>query len=173
MNGEIMKRLQILLLPILLTGLASCQLVDEVEEVFPGFVLEEGKLYEVNGKTPYTGTITQHYEDGTLKMEAEYVEGEQKSAIYYYENGNKQSEVIRREEDSLMTLWYESGQKEEEIKPGTIRQWYENGQLKALVSIDDFRNYHGDMKMWDEDGNLIAHEVYEDGELVETVSIDE
>lgn len=168
-----MKRPQILLLPILISGLISCQLASEVEEVFPGYVLEEGKLYEVRGKTPYTGTVTQYFEDGSVKMEAEYIDGEQKSAIYYYENGNKKSEVIRREEDSLMTLWYESGQKEEEIKPGMIRQWYDNGQLKALVSIDDFRNYHGDMKMWDEDGSLITHEVYEDGDLVETVRTDE
>lgn len=168
-----MKIIQALLALGLLFGLLSCQISDDVDEVIPGFVLEEGRLYEVSGKAPYTGTVTQHYDDGTIRMKAEYEEGKQKMAVYYYENGNKRSHVINSEEGPFMTIWYESGQMEEELKPGIIRQWYENGQLKAHVSIDDFRNYHGDMKMWDENGDLLAHEIYEDGELVETMEIDE
>ncbi len=150
----------------------SCQLMDEVEEVFPGFVLEEGKLYEVSGKAPYSGKVTDYYDDGTLKMEGHYEEGVQKLIIYYYQNGNKRSKVDRTGEVDGMTTWFESGQKQEEFLPGLIREWYENGQLMAKVQLDEFKNYHGDMKMWDEDGNLITHEIYENGEFVERRNIE-
>jgi len=150
----------------------SCQIMDKVEEVFPGFVLEEGILYEVSGKAPYSGKVTDYYGDGTLKMEGHYEEGVQILIIFYYQNGNKRSKVDRTGEVFEMTTWYESGHKHEEFLAGLIREWYENGQLMAKVQLDDIKNYHGDMKMWDEDGNLITHEFYENGELVERLNIE-
>jgi antitoxin component YwqK of YwqJK toxin-antitoxin module len=168
-----MKTLQTLTTAIIFGLFAfSCQLMDEVEEIFPGFVLEEGKLYEVSGKAPYSGKVTNYFDDGSLKMEGYYEEGVQKLVIHYYQNGNKRSKIDRTGEADEMTTWFESGQKQEEFLPGLIREWYENGQLKAEVRLDDFKNYHGDMKMWDEDGNLVTHEIYENGELVKRWNIE-
>lgn len=148
---------------------SSCQVGESVEEAFPGFILEEGKLYEVRGTEPYTGELKDHYDDGTLKMKSVFHEGVRKSTIHYYGNGQKQSSYIMKEDGWEMTNWYTSGQKQDEFLPGIIREWYENGRLKAEVEMNDFKEYDGTMKMWDEEGILIVHEIYENGDLVETI----
>jgi len=156
-----------------LIGFSSCKLGDSIEETFPGFKLEEGKLYEVRGKAPYTGELTDHYEDGTLKMKSEFHEGLQTSTIHYYENGNKKSKNINTDNAREMTIWYITGQKKEEILPGFIREWHINGHLKAEVKLDELNEYHGYMKMWDEEGILIVHEIYENGTQIETIKTPE
>jgi antitoxin component YwqK of YwqJK toxin-antitoxin module len=164
-----MKISRTIIAAVVCMGFSACQLVDEVEEVFPGFVVEEGKLYEVSGKAPYTGEITDYFADGSLKQQRTYNKGELIHAIHYYENGKKRSEVRHTDQGMYMTSWFDSGQIEEEFTPELIRLWYENGQMKSRVALDDFREYHGDLKMWDENGELIAHEVYEDGQLIESL----
>jgi antitoxin component YwqK of YwqJK toxin-antitoxin module len=164
-----MKILQTLIVAAVCIGFSACQLTDEVEEIFPGFVVEEGKLYEVSGKAPYSGQVTDYFDDGSLKQYRTYDNGELIHVIHYFRNGNKRSEVQYTVQGMIMTSWYESGQIEEEFTPGLIRQWHENGQMKSRVALDDFREYHGDMKMWDKNGELIAHEVYENGDLIESV----
>ncbi len=166
-----MKISQTFIVAVVCISFAACQLTDEVEEIFPGFVVEEGKLYEVSGKSPYSGEVTDYFDDGSLKQYRTYDEGELIHTIHYYKNGKKRSEVQHTVQGMIMTSWYESGQIEEEFTPGLIRQWYENGQMKSRVALDDSREYHGDMKMWNENGELIAHEIYENGHLVESLVV--
>lgn len=163
------KTLVTLALVSSMIGFSSCKLGDSIEETFPGFKLEEGKLYELRGKEPYTGELKDHYDDGTLKMKSVFHEGVRKSTIHYYKNGKKQSSYIMTDDGWEMTNWYISGQKQDEYLPGIIREWYENGQLKAEVKMNDFKEYDGSMKMWDDKGALIVHEIYENGTLIETV----
>jgi antitoxin component YwqK of YwqJK toxin-antitoxin module len=162
-----MKISQTIIAAVVCVGFSACQLADEVEEIFPGFAVEEGKVFEVSGKAPHNGEVADYYDDGSLKQERTYHEGELIHAIQYYKNGHKRSEVQYTDQGMIMTNWFESGQVEEEFIPGLIRQWYENGQMKSSVTLDEFQEYHGDMKMWGENGELIAHEVYEHGELID------
>jgi len=164
-----MKTIKITTLLLLLIGISSCQLMDEVEKTLPGLALEEGKAYEVSSKAPYNGKMTRYYADGTLKKELHFSDGNQVLAIQYYQNGNKESKAEMTDEGLKMRSWYENGQIKEEFLPGSVRKWHSNGQLKAEVLMNESKDYHGDMRKWCENGTLLAHEVYKEGSLVERV----
>ena len=97
-----------------------------------GYIYWQGK--------PFTGIEVSYYDDGTLDVEEEYVDG-----------------VL----DGWTKWWYENGQLEAEkfYKKGCIhgyvREWYKNGQLKREEEI-----YNGiaiSEKHWNEEGNLTRY----------------
>ena len=51
------------------------------------------------------------------------------------------------------------------IKDGLVETFYENGQLRDRVNFKDGKE-DGPWECFDEDGNLIKTEEYEDGELI-------
>lgn len=58
---------------------------------------------------------------------------------------------------------------ESEDGMGHIRTWHDNGQLGAEVTYTGDQVYHGLMTEYDEEGNIITQERYEDGELIEKI----
>lgn len=61
---------------------------------------------------------------------------------------------------------------EEEFTDGHIggvqRKYYENGQVKSEY-YKYFAKPEGDWKEWDEEGNLIHHSVWKEGDKIETI----
>ncbi len=169
MNRRVMKNLICKSVILLLFGFSSCHIMEEAEKTFSGLTLEEGKVYQVKGKTPDNGELTRYYENGNIRMLLRFENGEQILTINYYETGQKKSKVEKTDQGHNMTSWYKNGQKEEEILPGVVRKWYPNGQLKAEVRMNETKDYHGDMRKWCEKGTLLAHEVYENGNLAEKI----
>jgi len=169
MNRRVMKNVICKSVILLLFGFGSCQIMEEAEKALPGLTLEEGKVYQIKSKTPDNGELTRYDEDGNIRMKLQFENGEQVLAIHYYETGQKKSRVEKTDQGHNMTYWYENGQKEEKILSGLVREWYPNGQLRAEVRMNETRDYHGDMRKWCEKGTLLAHEVYDDGNLVEKI----
>ncbi len=122
--------------------------------------------------TPYNGERVIHNEDLNLRTKAIYVEGYPEKVTYYNANKQKQSEIVVADEGKgevkSHTQWYKSGQKKFEHHGNTLREWYENGQLKADVPYDENGDLHGIAKTWDEEGNLKEEESYEHGTLTDS-----
>ncbi|NGP77618.1 hypothetical protein G3570_13295 [Balneolaceae bacterium YR4-1] len=58
---------------------------------------------------------------------------------------------------------------ESEDGMGHIRTWHDNGQLGAEVTYTGDQIYQGLMTEYDEEGNIITQERYEDGEMVKKI----
>src|SRR6056300_1395984 len=77
-----MNRLSLVLLIALLTACAK-----EVEQ--SQLVYRRGICYEINSTTPFTGTGTEHHENGQLKSKETYSDGKLDGVSeFYYENGH-------------------------------------------------------------------------------------
>ncbi len=138
-----------------------------------------GIMFDKTG-TPFTGTQQMRYVDNdSLFSETIYVDGVLKSTTAYHEDGS----LMGRHEydyvgDGFATIkeFNEHGLLIEEwISPttddrlGSIKQWYPNGQLKFEMTYKKGMIYHGLMTMYNDDGEIIEQERYEDGELVEKI----
>ena len=119
-----------------------------------------GLMYEVNSKTPFTGTAVIYYENGQTAEEGEYREGKQHGNwTAWHENGQKarEGEYHDGERHGNWTAWYENGQKalEGEYRDGELHgkmlSWYENGQ-KAEESEYREGKRHGNWTAWHENG---------------------
>lgn len=51
---------------------------------------------------------------------------------------------------------------------GVQREYYENGQMKDEVTIR-YAKPEGDWRGWDEQGNLLYHSVWEEGEMIKEI----
>ena len=88
-------------------------------------VKRDGLLYEVNKETPFTGKVLSKYENGRIKLEATFKDGQPEGkATAWHENGQKAREGTFKDgkEDGKGTKWYENGQMKSEItyKDGKI-----------------------------------------------------
>ena len=126
------KLLSILSLAILIS---SCSVTKE-RISNDKVTIVDGVCYLKADMSIVTGIVTQAYEDGQLKLEANYKDGQ---------------------EDGLYKTWYENGQlrfeanyKDDE-RDGLYRKWYENGQLRFEANYKD-GELDGLSKTWDENG---------------------
>ncbi|MBD3617401.1 MAG: hypothetical protein HUJ22_12605 [Gracilimonas sp.] len=137
---------------------------------------EKGERYTGTQKTisKETGEIIKEniYENGLL-IKLKYHSGED-SNISHSEYEYKDSTGIKL----ASRTYYKNGQiMMEGIYPvvsndfiGTGRHWHPNGVLQFEMSYkNEFINYHGIMTTYDEEGNIIEQERYEDGELIEKI----
>jgi antitoxin component YwqK of YwqJK toxin-antitoxin module len=95
------------------------------------------------------------YEDGQVKLEEFYKNGEKDGkCAYWYENGEQKSEYnyINGSETGNFIEWHINGNKYREWHSldfldghskdnGTLTQWYENGQIKSIEHQKDRGNY--------------------------------
>ena len=117
------------------------------------------------------GVDTLYDENGRKTREVTYKDGEVVRNIYYYENGLKKYEDIRKDDfrDGLYTAWHENGQKKEEgtykdgKENGKQTYWYENGQKKEEVTFKD-GELGGLETWWYENGQKWLERTYKDGE---------
>jgi len=76
--------------------------------------------------------------------------------------------------NGIIESFYENGKKmdESEFTDGHIggvqREFYENGQIKEEY-WEYFAKPSGDMKLWNEEGELIHHSVWKEGEKIKTI----
>ena len=98
------------------------------------------EIMETYEQGKYHGPARTYYEDGQLKTEGQYVnnvaEGIWKG---YYPNGTLREEVH-----------YANNQEE-----GPFKEWHENGNIKAEGSYKDGDNEHGELKLYDDNGQLL------------------
>ena len=145
----------------LILMLAFCGFFDGVDiketsiEV-PFFFVESNKedlswqngTLELNGK-PFSGYLTEYYEDRSLRSQTPYVEGKRNGNEYlYYQNGQLNEQRI-----------YRAG-----YKIGIHQGWWEKGQSRFVYQFDDYGNYHGNCKEWFRDGNLFRDFNYINGQ---------
>ncbi|PKD42406.1 toxin-antitoxin system YwqK family antitoxin [Rhodohalobacter barkolensis] len=138
-----------------------------------------GIMFDKSG-TPFTGTQKMRYvKNDSLFSETVYDDGVLKSTTAYHEDGS----LMGRHEydyvgDGFATIkeYNENGLLVEEwLSPttedglGSIKQWHPNGQLKFEMTHKKGMEYHGLMTKYNDDGEIIEQERYEDGELVEKI----
>ena len=112
---------------------------------------ESERTYDDNGNFK----LIVWYEDGQVKLEEFYKNGEKDGkCTYWYENGEQKSEYnyINGSETGNFIEWYINGNKYREWHSldfldghskdnGTLTQWDENGQLKSIKYQKDRGNY--------------------------------
>lgn len=104
---------------------------------------------------PFTGTqITRYIKKNKLHGEGIYESGVLKSSTLFDADG--------------ILIWEVTGP-ESDIKPGTLKEWYPNGQIEFELTFHTGMKYHGLMTLFDEKGEILEQELYEDGEMVEKI----
>ncbi len=159
----------LMVLGIALITMVGCDEEQAATDQGPAVIHQE--YMEPGTDEPYNGERDIHNEDLNLRAKAIYVDGYPEKVTYYNTNEQKISEIIVADEgkgEVQRHTWYEGGQKTFEHHEDTLREWYTNGQLKAVVPYDANGDLHGISKTWDEDGNLKGEETYEHGELVDS-----
>lgn len=128
---------------------------------------------------PFTGTQkVYHTENDRLHMEMFFEDGINTGSVTYEEDGD----VIRQKHDRYLNepytkeIYVNEVLVHQNIPPtksedgiGHLRGWHENGQLSIEISYTGDQMYQGLLTEYDEEGNVIKQERYEDGELVETI----
>ncbi|MCJ8289096.1 MAG: toxin-antitoxin system YwqK family antitoxin [Crocinitomicaceae bacterium] len=112
-------------------------------------------------------------ENGLLKAQGTYKDGEEYTGKKFYENGQVSWESTSTPgvgHNSINT-WYEDGTSKGELTfkkglpDGVMKSWYENGQLehKGSYELGDRIGVH---TYWYNDGRLKSEKTYEDGTLI-------
>ena len=110
----------------------------------------ERLVYAPNKQTPYTGWSKLMYENGRIRMLAQFKDGKQ---------------------DGLTTAWYENGKKWNEANfkdgklDGLVTIWYENGQKQSEGNCKDGKQ-DGLHIFYKEDGSEVGRVTFKDGEKV-------
>jgi hypothetical protein len=129
---------------------------------------------------PFTGTQEIRFaETGKLRFKQIYNDGHIVESIQYnvqedimvvnkyeYEGARVNVREMYDENNRLMSQWM-SLDSEDSLQTG--KYWHPNGQLRFEFSFKDEMIYHGLMTLYDENGEILEQELYEDGELVEKI----
>ena len=95
----------------------------------------------------FTGTAYDFYENGQLKSEWNFKDGEANGSFKeYYENGQL----------------FEDGHWKDGLRHGNFKEYYKNGQLNSVWNIKDGKA-HGPYKEYDKNGQLIEEGNWKDG----------
>jgi antitoxin component YwqK of YwqJK toxin-antitoxin module len=121
----------------------------------------------------FEGLTRTWYENGQLKLEATYQDGERQGLTgTWYENGQLEFAATYKagELEGLTRKWYENGQlacqatfKAGEAE-GLTRTWYENGQLKSQATYKA-GEAEGLFRVWHENG-LASEAIFRAGEEI-------
>lgn len=128
---------------------------------------------------PFTGTQKTYYSDtDSLYMEMHFEDGINTKSIFYMKNGDINRLIHGRYLGFTYAkeIYVNGNLSYENVPPteskdgvGYLRTWHRNGQLGSEVTYKGDRIYQGLMTEYDEEGNIIKQERYEDDELVETI----
>jgi hypothetical protein len=141
----------------------------------------DGLSYEKGADKPFTGT---DIEPDRKKAEEEnrlgfvmvspYQDGLLHGTVkVYYPNGELQEDLVyEKGAKKLSTAYYKGGQKKHHVAfnakgvaEGPYVRWYENGQLETEGNFDENEKFHGDHKIYDENGKLAAHYTMDRGRV--------
>ncbi len=115
-------------------------------------------FYEKDADEPYTGQIIEKYRSGQTQVVVNVVNGMPSGVMTeWYESGQKKREAdLESKETGHVKEWYESGQMKSDGEmlrgrpDGLVTKWYENGQIE---SQETFVNGRSQEKLtWDEYG---------------------
>lgn len=111
--------------------------------------------------------FSEKFEDGYRVTRINYDDGVEISFRYEFEYDDSNMIVRRKfnEAGILIEEWTAPINR----KPGSIKEWHPNEQLKFEVHYLGDLEYEGLMTLYDENGEIIEQDRYEDGELVETI----
>ena len=129
-----------------LLAYAATRYLNQVEASKPAqrtiarFRLEErnGLFHCRDTGLPFTGLMTDHYKDGTVKLRSTVVEGQLHgvSEGWFTNRSTEVREYFRRGvPHGTRTTWHDNGQKRSEgtliagLQDGTYRQWHPDGSL--------------------------------------------
>ncbi|MBD3617399.1 MAG: hypothetical protein HUJ22_12595 [Gracilimonas sp.] len=107
------------------------------------------------------------FEDGYRVTRIDYDDSVEISSRYEfeYDDSNLISRRKFNESGTLIEKWTAPIDR----KPGSIKEWHQNEQLKFEVHYLDNLEYEGLMTLYDENGEIIEQDRYEGGELVESI----
>ena len=115
-----MKKLPVLLCIFLLSACAP-------SEVPSDKILERnGIKYEINSQTPFTGVVTEYWENGQLMFKTTFKDGELNGpSEWYQENGQlRYKSILKDGELNGLHEWYHENGQEPEWSP----MCYQNGE---------------------------------------------
>jgi len=122
--------------------------VQEESNYTNGILAGERKLYYDNGKLQaieryekgtFAGIYQAFYENDTLELEGQYIDGVMNGKWKrYYETGKIMEVVMFKDNE----------------ENGPFIEYYENGKTKAEGTYMNGDNEHGELKMYDETGEL-------------------
>ncbi|HET8865051.1 MAG TPA: M56 family metallopeptidase [Gracilimonas sp.] len=144
-------------------------------------LLKDGPMIKFDKSgTPFTGTQQYRYVvNDSLFSETIYVDGITTSTTAYHKDGSLMGKyefgyvedkfwaTKHYNEDGLLIEEWQTPESEDSL--GYIKQWHQNGQLKFEMTYKKGMKYHGLMTLYDEEGEIIEQERYEDGKLVEKI----
>jgi len=108
------------------------------------------------------------YENGVLKSNTRYnAEGDTLASYSFGVIGGKFRTVREYNQNGMLVEKWTNPQSDDSI--ATIKQWHPNGQLKYKAHYKGDLQFEGLMTLYDEQGNILEQERYEDGELIETI----
>lgn len=123
-----------------------------------------GIYFAVNEDNPYSGKVTNSYDNDQKKFEKVYKNGELNGlSTGWYENGQKkwEAEYKNSKLDGKSAKWYSSGQNqfEKEYADGELNgisiKWYSNGQKKSEIAYKSDQ-LSGNYKTWYENGQQVV-----------------
>lgn len=111
------------------------------------------------------GIVKEYNEDGTLLSYDEFKDGTPHGKSIIYQKDNK---ILKEwhynmgKETKVGKVYYQDGtpQLEVDFDNGTLKYYYENGQLQTLAHFND-SGYNGLWSIYNEDGSLKAELTYE------------
>lgn len=137
---------------------------------------EQGDVTMLSG-SPFTGDAVLYHANGQLKEQRHFVNGLPEGAwLKWYESGQKEYEGAwqKGKRHGKESAWYANGKEKSQgefdmdIPKGVHTTWYENGQMETKKPYVDGKPY-GVWQFWSEAGVKQKHEVYDKGQLVETI----
>ena len=114
------------------------QTIDKDSEEYKHFETTSKGIVHFKGG-PFSGSVTEYYENGQLKEKAPYIDGKMNGvAELYYENGQLKQKVtfIDGKEDSPFEFYYKNGQLEQKgtfidgEQDGVFEEYNEDGTRK-------------------------------------------
>lgn len=136
---------------------------------------ERGGLVHRSGDSaPFTGNVQDLHQSGKPRLEAVYSGGRLISSKVWYESGQIAEEVQVSADTWTIRRYGESGRLEEEtvavFQGGRkvserTKLWGESGHVRTEAGFKGGK-LHGPLKEYDDSGQLVRDEVYEQGKLV-------
>lgn len=135
--------------------------------------LRDGLFHRPGADVPFTGWVTDHFQDGTVKLRSAVVDGR----LHGESEGWFTNRVLEVREHfqrghphGTRTTWHPNGQTRSEgelvsgEQQGVFRQWHEDGSRAVEAGFKDGRP-HGLSIAWHPSGFLKAEALMERGEI--------
>jgi hypothetical protein len=125
----------------------------------------------------FSGTKKEYWPNGKLKLQQPYRNGlEHGTHKAWHENGTLSYDMpyTNGKVNGRINKWWDNGKKrfsgayKNGLAYGEHTSWHDNGRKSSVVTFKDGKP-HGPHKEWDsEDGTLIKHDIYKNGDNVQT-----